>query len=340
MTKDEPSDHRLKEAMGWLLRLREAPDDPDLRGDVEAWLAADPDRLSAWNRARRTWQIMGDLPPTTAGAWERQPQAARVTRPRPARHARAAKSERASSRPWRGRTALTAAALAAAACLVLIFGSSLALRLQADHVTAAGETRQVALADGSVVYLAPQSAIDLRFTDDRRSLALLRGDAFFEVTPDPQRPFVVDADGLRAQVIGTAFGVSLSAVSVDVEVESGAVGVRSDATLPPIDLRLNRGQTLHIDRETEAALLDRKAPDDIATWRHGELLVVDASIAEVVEELRRYYFGWIVIADDRMAARRVNGIYDLRNPDNALRALVHPAGGQVHEITPLLRVLR
>ena len=260
--------------------------------------------------------------------------------PSPAPPPVAPNATRGTRAPRRRRLGLSLAALTAAACLALAFGPSLLLRLQADHVTAAAETRRLTLEDGSVLHLAPESAIDLRFTDEGRSVALLAGEAFFEVTPDARRPFAVEAEGLRARAIGTAYGVRISSGAVSVEVASGIVGVRSSATAPPVDLRLELGQALRFDRDTGTTSLDRRAPSDMATWRQGTLLVTDASIAEVVEALRPYQRGWIVIADDRLAARRVNGIYDLRDPDSALRALVHPAGGEVLEITPLLRVLR
>ena len=340
MTRDEPSDRRLEEAMDWLLRLQEAPDDPALRDGVEAWLSADPDHRRAWDQARKTWQIMGEVTPATSGTWERETGPAPAPAPSPAPPPATPKAARGSGRSRRRRLGLSLAALAAAACLALAFGPSLLLRLQADHVTAAAETRRLTLEDGSVLHLAPESAVDLRFTDEGRNVALLAGEAFFEVAPDARRPFVVEAEGLRARAVGTAYGVGISTGTISVEVESGTVGVRSDATAPPVDLRLGLGQALRFDRDAKTTSLERRAPGDMATWRHGELLVTDASVAEVVEALRRYQRGWIVIADDRLAARRVNGIYDLRDPDGALRALVHPAGGQVLEITPLLRVLR
>lgn len=346
MTDRAPSDPRLEEAMDWLLRLREAPDDPGLRRRVEAWVAAAPDHRRAWDRARETWQTLGEVPPATIAAWDRPPAAATGPTPTAAAPgiARAARGLRRGRTPRRRRIGLAVAALATAACLALVLAPALLLRLQADHVTAAAEIRQITLGDGSVVRLAPESAIGLRFTAERRAVTLLAGDAFFDVAPDARRPFVVEAEDLRVRAIGTAFGVGLSERAISVEVVSGIVGVnsegaRSGGTLP-FDERLDRGQALRFDRATRAVALERKAPGDLAAWRQGTLLVVDASIAEVVETLRRYRSGWIVIADDRLAAQRVNGLYDLRNPDGALRALVHPAGGQVHEITPLLRVLR
>ena len=340
MSDQQLSDRRLEEAMDWLLRLQDAPDDAALRQAVEAWVAADPDNRRAWNQARRAWQAMGDLPPATAGDWEKPGASGKVVQWPLSRPAADAGAKRGAAKARHGRGGLVAAALAAAACLALVFGPSLSLHLKADHITAVAETRQVTLPDGSLAHLAPESAIELRFTDGRRSLVLLEGTAFFDVKPDPQRPFVVGADALQIEVIGTAFGVALSSGAVEVEVESGTVDTRSAAEQPLIDQRLSRGQTLRFDRETGTVLLGQRSPDDMASWRDGKLLVVEASVAEVVERLRPYHAGWILLVDEELADKRVNGLYDLRNPDSALRALVLPAGGQVDEITPLLRVLR
>ncbi len=340
MREQQPSDRRLEEAMDWLLRLQDAPDDAALRSAVEAWVGAGPDHRRAWNQARRAWQAMGHLPPATAGDWDKSGASGEVVQLPLSRSAMAAGAKRGTAKARRGRRGLFAAALAAAACLALVFGPPLSLHLKADHVTSVAETRTVTLPDGSLAHLAPESAIELRFTDGRRSLVLLEGTAFFNVKADPQRPFVVGADALQIEVIGTAFGVALSSGAVEVEVESGTVDTRSAADQPSIDQRLSRGQTLRFDRETAAVLLGRRSPDDMASWRDGKLLVIDASIAEVVERLRPYHAGWILLVDEDLAAKRVNGLYDLRDPDSALRALVLPAGGQVEEITPLLRVLR
>jgi transmembrane sensor len=222
---------------------------------------------------------------------------------------------------------------------VLAVAPSLLLRIQADHVTGTAETRRVALTDGSIAELGPESAIATRFTAGQRRVSLISGTAFFEVAPDAGRPFVVDAAGIEATALGTAFDVRLSTRSVSVGVASGTVGIRHEGAVSPDIARLGPGERAHVDRETGAATLDRVAPDAVASWRDGRLFVADATVAEVVEELRRYHAGWIVIADDRLAAAQVNGLYDLRDPGRALRAVVQPAGGLVRRVTPLLYVL-
>lgn len=305
------SDKALNTAMNWLMQVRDAPADAVLRTRVEAWIAADPDHARAWDHARRAWQMLGEVSPPAA-----QSKAPRRRHFVPA------------------RAAVAVAALAA--CLLLVFAPSLSLRVRADHVTGTAEIRRIALEDGTIVHLGPEGALRVRFSARGRSIALLAGEAFFEVTRDPARPFIVEAEGLAATVLGTAFDVRIAERSLSVAVRSGVVAVGHGGSPAA---RLAAGDRITVDRATGDAALDHVAADDLAGWRYGPLFFADATVAEVVEELRRYQPGWIIFADDTLAAERVTGLYDPREPDSALRALVRPVGGQVREITPLLRVL-
>ena len=98
------------------------------------------------------------------------------------------------------------------------------LRIEADHMTATAEQRRVQLADGTVVLLAPESAIDVAYGEGARRVRLLKGRAYFEVAAD-RRPFAVQAREVEARDIGTAFDVGLDARGVDVAVREGIVDV-------------------------------------------------------------------------------------------------------------------
>jgi transmembrane sensor len=324
MTTGDSHDRHLEEAMDWLMRLRDAPADRALQAQLQDWVDSDPAHARAWERARMTWQIMSEVPPATAESWQAggpaEHRGRRVVRRVPVR------------RGWLALTAL-------AACLLLLLGPTAYLHLNADHVTRTAELQRVTLADGSVVHLAPKSAIKAGFTEGQRHVELLAGEAFFEVVPNPDRPFTVKAEGLDVIVLGTSFDVRLAAQSLTVGVRSGQVGVRYDRGDPPLDAQLGPGERVIVERASATATRDKRPPDQIAAWRDHHLFVSNATVADVVEELRRYHNGWIVIADDLLAHERVTGLYDLRDPDRALRALVEPAGGQVRSMTPLLRVL-
>jgi transmembrane sensor len=309
------TDPVLETAMDWLLRLEAAPENAALRANAEAWRRAAPAHAQALDQAQRALRYISQVPPALAHRWDA-----------PARPRLPAK-----------RTWAAGAALALAACLMLLFLPGLLLRLHADYVTGVGEVRELALADGTVVTLGPKSAVAIDYDSTRRAVALLAGNALFEVAKDPGRVFQVAAGGVEVTVTGTVFDVRLGADAVTVAVREGSVAVRYGSAHP--EARLAPGDQLTIDLASGKWRPQRLDPADIALWRDGKLFVDGATVAAVVEELGRYQSGWIVIADDALAHRRVTGLYDLADPERAMRALVRPYGGSVRAVTPLLHVL-
>ena len=78
-------------------------------------------------------------------------------------------------------------------------------------------------------------------------------------------------------------------------------------------------------------------PPDLSTYpTGGELVARNRSAGDVVDALRPYYKGAIVVRDDAFAAWHVSGIYDLRDPVKTLRELAASHGATVRQITPWL----
>lgn len=325
-----PPEGTAEAAADWLIRLRAAPDDAALAERFEAWLAAAPDHQRAFDAQCAVWNLLGDVQRQTA----RQAPAASHHLTALPRHAR----PRHAARPHR-RMAAAAALAALAASIALLLLPGLLLRLDADFVTGTAETRTVRLADGSSVMLGGKSALAVDMTEGRRSVRLLAGEAFFEVTPDPRRPFVVDAGAAEVRVLGTAFDVRTGDGFSDVALARGAVEATFRDGAGTRQSRMVPGERLHYDTADGALTRDRVPPDEIGAWRDGRLVVTDASVGEVVARIRRYHGAWIALPDPGLAAARVTGVYDLRHPDEALAALVEPFGGRVHALSPYLRIL-
>ena len=77
--------------------------------------------------------------------------------------------------------------------------------------TAVGEQREMQLPDGSMIALNTDSQLEVTYGENYRDVRLLKGEALFEVTRDPARPFIVDAGIRRVEAVGTAFVVHLGA---------------------------------------------------------------------------------------------------------------------------------
>jgi len=315
-----------EQACDWLLRVQASPEDCRLRDDLEAWLSASEANRQAYRSVERMWRLSGELPhgdTAQAGGAARRSGRARWS------------AGRAGRTPKRVRLG---AGLAAALALSLLLLPYLQLRLEADYLTGTGEILQLALDDGSLVHLDAQSAIAVRYSQSRREITLLSGQAFFEVAEAPTRPFVVVAEEVTTTATGTAFAVHALAGSVTVSLQSGTVevaaggGIRQAARLAP-------GERAVVDRASGRIARSQVAVADIGSWQNGRLVVDGARLAEVMEELDRHHAGFIFLRDERLADRRVTGVFDLDHPIEALRALAQSQQGTVLELTPYLLVV-
>lgn len=298
----KPSKNRdaREQAVDWLLRLEDAPLSDAERRDFEDWLAADPAHASAFARARR---LFGD----TAEALKADPDDTR---------------DAIRSRAGAG----TKVPMVLLACLVMFGGLFLwadgPIRLQADALSGHDETPVVRLEDGSVVQLNADSAIAFDLADDFRTVRLLRGEAWFDVTSDPDRPFVVEAGDERIVVIGTVFDVNRMPGETEVTVAEGRVRVRA-----------GHGDTVILSPQMRARVrdgalgpVDAVAAGMEATWRSGRLVFEDRSLGWVVASLGRRMSGRVVIARPSVAERRLTGSLDLTDPDTALDDLAAALG--------------
>ena len=299
--------------MDWLLRLEAAPQDTALRARFEAWLAESEANRKAFDVMDHTWRRLGD-----------------VARPTPAA------TPAATAKP-RLRRLVAATALALAACVALYFLPALQMRVLADHMTGVAELREVVLEDGSVVHLDAGSAISVTYGAAGRDVALLAGQAFFEVTSLQGRPFRVRSGDVTVTVTGTAFSVRSSSQTVAVDVQSGTVEVSSAAGAAPA--LLTRGQRVVVDRASGGIVRGEVAPEQVASWRSRRLIVHDATLDDVVEELGRHHAGLILMPDRKLARQLVSGVFDLTRPVEALTAVADSQNGKLTEITPYLLVI-
>lgn len=271
-------------AAAWLIRLgRPALAETDRRA-FRAWLDADPAHAAAFEEARSLWDGLG-------------PTAARVE----------------TAVLGRARRRL---ALAAAVCLGIALGAVL-LRSGADVATPHGTVETVALADGSRMTLDGDSAADLRLDPALRRVTLRRGRAFFDVAPDPGRPFVVVAGTVETAVRGTAFSVERQGDTVAVVVERGRVAVTDGAGATA---EVAAGQRI----EAGAAPLGPPGPASLAAalaWRRGLMVFEDRTLGEVAAALDRATGAPVLIPQPAVRALRLSGVFRGDRPAAVLDAI-------------------
>lgn len=296
----------LEDAGQWLLDLHDHPERFD---DFDCWLHSDNEHFDAWAQVNRAWDALAEQPASTVQQWPQAPAPVSIRRTR---------------LPWLAAACVSALAV----CAALVFNPA----WRADYSTGTGQIREVLLRDGSRLTLAPQSAVNVTFSDGLRQVTLVQGEVFFDVAHDAKKPFEVRSENDVIRVLGTAFDVARRNRGLSVEVRDGTVGVNTR-------YRLSAGQRLWIDHQSGNASQSLVVPAEVAGWINGTQFFENASVAQVVEQLDRYQFGWIVIDDPALAQKRVTGLYDMRDTRRALQALVAPINGEVRQYSSLLTII-
>lgn len=297
-----------------------------MQARFEAWCESSAENLAAWNEAQYVWNTVGKAGQSSDYMM--------VKANRPQSHSRLA-SSRSKFRPR--NVAILAAGLLSV-CMAVLFQPAISIWLAADYSTATAEMRQIDLEDGSVVHLGADSAIEVAFEPQTRRVRLLSGEAYFEVEPDKSRPFKVETGHVETTVLGTAFNVRLIADGVAVAVNHGRVGVARPTTDQTFGAPLEAGDWVRVGWNGEVER-GRDAPELAGGWRSGMLVVKDWPVSDVISEIRRHYSGTIVLADSHFGKQRITGVYDLKNPIEALRAVAQTHGVQTRQISPWLTVV-
>lgn len=210
---------------------------------------------------------------------------------------------------------------------------------RADQATSTAEIRRVALTDGSVITLGPDSTVAFHFSEDRREVTLLDGMAFFEVARDPARPFSVLSGSVSATAIGTAFDVSSDGGSISVSVDQGEVEVRAPNAMLTAGARLTVGDWITLDSSLQKVSRGVRDASQIAAWREGTIIADGETVSAMVAKIARWQPGRVVIADPFLGARVVSGVFDLSDPIRALEAVVRPFGAKVRRVGPYATVI-
>lgn len=188
----------------------------------------------------------------------------------------------------------------------------------ADERTQVGERRELALPDGSSLWLNTASAVDLRFDADQRSVLLREGEILIRTAADPvspSRPFIVETAQGSVRALGTRFTVRQDDSETRVTVHEHAVEVRVTGHAPR---HLDAGQALRFGAASPGEL--QPADANTQAWTRGLLHADHTSLGELVAELSRHRPG-VLRCDPAVADLRVSGAFPLAQTDEALAML-------------------
>ncbi len=361
---------REEAALWWTLLYGEGATAADRR-EFLSWVSRSPERIEAYLAMERLMTVLradtvrwpdtpvetlirearSSLEPTLVGVGESgipraDAQQAAVRGP-------ADRVRRTRRRGWIAAGAVLAGLAAAAAFWLWLPGGV------QIYQTRPGEQRSILLADGSRVTLNSASSVVVDLGRRRRIVHLLRGEALFQVSHDPSRPFDVHADGEVVRAIGTEFDVAMLQRYAAVTVLQGRVAVMSAAQArlsvnpawfappggeppggrpplehfpaPPGALILGVAQRVLIT--SRGVSTPRPVSNLAATtaWMHDQLVFERRPLGEVIDELDRDSDQRIMIASAALRARKVTGVIEIDDPGSLLAFLRDVPGVEIHQ---------
>lgn len=307
-------------AADWVARLDAGALTAAQERELQEWLASDTRCLGAFARARALFASPHiALPPQVRTPVAREPVA---------------------------RRAFLVAAAAGLAGSALLLGTHEAAEKRL-YVSELGEIRQIPLEDGSRITLNTNSAVQVEYRKDSRMVALQRGEAYFEVAKNAERPFIVMGSSVQARAVGTAYSVRLGDETgqMQIRVASGRVAV--EAPLPPLAAPLAAIRNLLVSQSSNSAYLNANQEADVRIgkggldegkiqvsicdlqpgvferslmWREGLLSFEGVTLAEAIAEFSRYSRQKIRIRG-ALAHERVSGLFAAADPVAFARAV-------------------
>lgn len=175
---------------------------------------------------------------------------------------------------------------------------------------------QIELSDGTIVTLNRDTKINYpdKFGSDKREVSI-EGEAFFEVAPNPNKPFIIRAGEATIKVLGTSFSVNAYPENdkVEVVVETGKVKFSKPDTktqqstneviLDPGD----KGTYINTSK-----LLTKSLNDDpnFLAWKTHKLIFSKTSLKEVIKQLNKVYHVQIETADPNLNKLLLNAHFE------------------------------
>lgn len=296
-----------RRAARWLALMEaDTPSEAD-RARFEAWRNRNPAHARAYEELLLLWRASVKLTPLAELARPRTPGTPVVRR-------------------WMVTAAVLATFALVTLGLLLLLGPSRSPQTNGVYVTTIGETRHLRLPDASEVSLGPGSRLELAFSPGERRVLLGAGEAYFAVVPDAGRPFRVDADGTRIEVLGTRFNVHQGPHGFTIAVAEGTVEVARHVSpqkpgSPLARRRLGAGERVVAPSGGGLTEIQAVPVEELGAWREGRLVYEDAALAEVIADANRYFARPIEIADPDLAALRVIASFRVEGLDRFIADL-------------------
>jgi ferric-dicitrate binding protein FerR (iron transport regulator) len=235
-----------------------------------------------------------------------------------------------------------------AAILLIAFGifSSLQKAPEMKQIsTLSGISAPVGLPDGTTAILNRNTLIKYPgvFSGDTREISIF-GEAFFEVSPDRDKPFLIHTSGVDIKVVGTSFNVDARPGSdvVRVTVNTGKVVVYPSGTDPMLaektGVLLSAGEMATYSPESGKILRGVNDDLNVLSWKTGILTFRESRLDEVLKALENKYQTRFVVSNRELLNQRLTARFENESLQTVMETLSLIFGFQ-YEIKGALVIL-
>ena len=225
------------------------------------------------------------------------------------------------------------AAIIIVAILLGGFGYFIGFRNQVSTVYSeiiSGEKQvlnEYVLPDGSAVALNNNSKLEFpkKFADDIREVTII-GEAFFDVKPNPEKPFVINAGNAQIKVLGTSFNVCAypETETVEVVVETGKVQLISknrDSQVENYNVFLapgEKGTLFNVNNVLEKSI---NVNPNFLAWKTHDLIFNEIPLNEVIRCLEKVYIIEIQVMEPELNDLLLTAHFDKKPIDFVLNVV-------------------
>lgn len=196
--------------------------------------------------------------------------------------------------------------------------------------TQKNEKREILLEDGTQITLYDKSSLIFpkKFSANIRSVSL-SGEAFFEVTKNQQKPFIVISENIQTQVFGTSFNVEAyqKQKNIKITLTSGKIAVQSSDS----QQILSPGEQLIYDKSSKKMISKKIDLEDFLDMKNGILRFDSATLSEVAEKLEEFYNIKISLNLQNENLCQVTGVFHKEELDVVLRQIAFVHQGIIFE---------
>ncbi|HET7896861.1 MAG TPA: FecR domain-containing protein [Flavisolibacter sp.] len=283
---------------------------PEETQAVESWAAESPEHHAYLNQFRLVWETSKQLAPVLAAdenaAWKRL-------------KARMGKKEVPVRTIFHSTGWLRIAALfviVAGAALIFYLGNQ-EKPVQEILAKATNQTLVDTLSDGSVVTLNKHSSLSYpnRFEGKQRDV-VLKGEAFFSVTPNKDKPFFIRVNDVTVKVVGTSFNIRSNNGTTEVMVETGVVDVIRKNKV----LRLKPKEKAVVQKDS--AMYKTADTEQLYNYyRTHEFVCDNTPLWKLVAVLNEAYDAHIVIGRDALRSLPLTTTFNNESLDRILEII-------------------